>query len=148
MNHDGMLPLHSCIECFKKRRFIDYASLLDRLRLLLPGHPEAIDVVPHFYGVEVGFDWYFWWNAEEHGLYKEVAGLLLEEISLRDQLEWARQVVEVLSLTSSTIGTETACLWATEWRDACRDQLHAIEVRLAALENLLEEFRGNESDDG
>ena len=140
-NFRGMLPLHSCIQRFKVDGWMEYASLLDRMRLLLPGNPEAIDIVPHFHDDEDG-DWSLWPNPEEHHHYKEVAGLLLEEISLREQWEWARQVVEVLALfTSSSIGMETACLWATEWRDVCRERLNAIEARLADLENLLEEFR-------
>ena len=44
---------------------------------------------------------------------------------------------------NSSIGLEAARLWATEWRDVCRTRLDAIEARLAALENPLEEFRDN-----
>ena len=60
-------------------------------------------------------------------------GLLLERTSLRDQWEWAKQVVEILSLSSSSIGMEIACFSATEWRDVCRNRLNEIEARLVAL---------------
>lgn len=132
----GMMPLHSCIWSFKTNG-IDYPDLLDRMRLLLPGHPEAIDIVPF---VPLGMA-DLWSTPKEHALYKEVAGLLLEEIPLGDQWEWARQVVEALSWMSSSTGVETTRLWATEWRDVCRKRLDAIEARLAALESLLEEAR-------
>lgn len=132
-NKRGMLPLHSCILCFKLEE-IDFPNLLKRMRLLLPKHLGAMNIVPHDANDD---DWLFWQTPEEHGHYKEVAGLLLEEIPLRDQWEWARQVVEVLSWMSSSTGVDTTRLWATEWRDVCRERLDEIEARLAALENLL-----------
>ena len=108
------------------------------MKLLLPGHPEATDIVPHVGHGEDGD----WQTPEEHRLCKEVAGLLLEEIPLREQWEWTRQVVEVSSwMMNSSVGMKTTRLWATEWRDVCRERLDAIEARLADLENLFVEAR-------
>lgn len=144
-NDSGMLPLHSCIKCFKDAS-INFPNLLDRMRLLLPGYPVAIDIASPFHDFWENADWHLWPTPKEHGLYKEVAGLLLEEmeeIPLQDQLEWAKQVVEALSCMSPSNSLETMRSWATEWRDVCRKRLDAIEVRLGELEILLQEFHEN-----
>ena len=107
----GMLPLHCCVRCFKQIEPINYPSLLDRMRLLLPGNPEAIDIAPHYH--DDNGDWSLWRKPEEHDLYKEVSSLLLEQTSLRDQLECSKQV----------------------------SRLDEIQGRLDELEDLLEEFR-------
>ena len=65
---------------------------------------------------------------------------MLEEISLRDQWQWVRQLVEVLSEIDTGGVVNIVRLWATDLQDACRDLLNEIGGRLAVLENLLEEF--------
>ena len=136
-NYCGMMPLHSCIWCFKARR-IDFPNLLDRMRLVLPGYPKAIDISPH-YEEDVAS---LWPRQEEHELYKEVSGLLLEEISIRDLLEWAGQVEDGLACLEPSFAVELVRLWATDGLDDRRVRLETIEARLVDLDILVEEFRG------
>ena len=80
-------------------------------------------------------------STEEHALYNEVVGLLVEEMSLRDKVEDAREVQAGLTLLGQSLAVDLARGWNTEGLDLCRERLHANERRLAALGNLLEEFR-------
>ena len=88
-----------------------------------------------------------WSTTEEHGHCKELAGSLLEEISLQDQRQWATQVVEGLACMETSFAVDSARVWTTRelgpnrrWFDEIEVHLNVIEVHLGQLKNLLEEF--------
>ena len=136
-----MLPFHHCVGCFL-HRLIDFASLLDRMRIILPGFKAAVKTNPEIIDEDgVSRDLF---APEARRCCKKVARLLSKEKPLRDQWEWASQVVELLSPMPSSTGMQVVALWAIGWRRDCRHKIDEIDACLACLGNRLGEFRVNE----